>query len=117
MLVSGVNILPDPELSFRRGGTGAQTLAIRVRAPRSRSVRIIVHGSNTPPFRWVGVVRDLAPLEEIEIPIEFHPESNAVVETAVEIGAMDLTPGRPLGQLNAFPVQFKVRGNTEEAGS
>ena len=113
MMVSGVNILPEPDLSFRRGGTWPQTLPIRVRAPRTRSVRIIVNGSNTPPFRWLGVVRDLAPLEVLEIPIEFNPVNSAAVETAVEIDAMDLTPGRPLGQLNAFPLRYTVKGNTD----
>ena len=113
MLVGGIRILPEPDLSFRRGAVRPQTLPIRVRAPRTRSVRIIVNGSNSPPFRWPGVVRDLAPLEEIEIPIEFNPVNNAAVETAVEIDAMDLTPGRPLGHLNAFPLRFPVKGNTD----
>jgi hypothetical protein len=113
MLVSGVHILPDPELSFPRKSIPRQTLPIRVRAPLTRGVRIIVNGSNTPPFRWPGVVRDLAPREELEIPIEFEPVNTAEVETAVEIAAVDLTPGRPLGQLTAFPLRFKVKGNID----
>ena len=113
MLVSGVRILPDPDLSFRRGAIRPQMLPIRVRAPKTRSDRIIVDASDTPPFRWPGVVRDLAPLEVLEIPVEFNPVNNAAVETAVEIDAMDLTPGRPLGQLNAFPLRYTVKGNTD----
>ena len=107
MVINGIEITPDPDLTFYPGLPAALPVVITT-GLACRALITVAGCSAGHTFSWPCIGRVLEPGDMLHIPVTFSPASQAAAGAVLRIDARNPnSPGMP--RLSGFPVEVAIR--------